>query len=116
MLISQRIRKAEVMNNSDPIFPTRQFPYRKPNVGMAGLESASPVPSHALSPNTIYRFVLGLDAQPSPMSSEDVDQYLRDPFGKGLLSHGRFAMTLQSLLVSPWNRNSQRQQGRLARL
>lgn len=87
------------MTHAGNKFPTRQFPYRKAQDGVVGLESANPVPSQALNPNTIYRFVLGLDVQPKVMTSEEAQQSLQDPFGGKLLIRGRFPLTLRSLLA-----------------
>lgn len=63
------------------------------------MESASPIQSHSLSPNTIYRFVLGSDSQPSEMTRDEALKYLQDPFGSKLLLRGRFPLTLRSLLA-----------------
>ena len=54
--------------------------------------------AEALSPETIYRFVLGLDRRPSEMTSDEVRDLLQDPFGKGVISRGRFPLTLKTLL------------------
>lgn len=72
-------------------FPTRTY-------GPAGLESAGPDNLPPLEPNRVYRFVLGLDDTPRPLTAEESATWLRDPLAELLLKRGAFPQTLQELL------------------
>jgi hypothetical protein len=76
-------------------FPTRNYPYgARPGEAAPPDAVARPEP---VSPNTLYRRVLGLDAQPRPMTTQELEG-LSDPFG-GLLRSGKpFPLTLRQLL------------------
>lgn len=79
---------------ADPAFPTRQYPYRRPDP-TAGPE---PMLAQALTAGTLYRFVVGLDPAPRPLTAEEIEA-LHDPFATGLLGRGSFPLTLRELLA-----------------
>ena len=54
---------------ADPAFPTRQYPYHRPDPA-AGPE---PVPAQPLIPGTLYRFVVGVDPAPRPLTAEEME-------------------------------------------
>jgi hypothetical protein len=74
-------------------FPTRNYPYRRPSPGLA----ADDAPEAPLPAGRLHAFVLGLDAQPRPMSEAEVSS-LRDPFAELLLKRGTFPLTFRALL------------------
>lgn len=51
-----------------------------------------------MAPDTLYRFVRGVDERPAPMPPEQL-RNLRDPLAAGLLCRGIFPMTVQELLA-----------------
>lgn len=57
-------------------FPTRNYPYRAAPAGEVSPPDAVPP-----EPNTLHRFVLGLDSQPRPMTPEELET-LEDPSGR----------------------------------
>ncbi|MEY9606272.1 hypothetical protein AB7M74_001868 [Bradyrhizobium japonicum] len=75
-------------------FPTRNYPYRARAVG----EAAAPDVLSA-EPNTLYRRVLGLDAEPRPMTADEL-KGLADPFGRLLRSGRPFPLTVRDLLAA----------------
>lgn len=79
---------------ADPAFPTRQYPYRRPDPA-AGPE---PMLAQSLTAGTLYRFVVGLDPAPRPLTVEEIEA-LHDPFATGLLGRGSFPLTLRELLA-----------------
>lgn len=74
-------------------FPTRNYPYGVVLEGRASAPDAVPP-----EPNKLHRFVLGLDSQPRPMTSEELET-LADPFGRLLRSGKPFPLTLLQLLA-----------------
>ena len=74
----------------DPAFPTRQYPYHRPDPA-AGPE---PVLAQPLIPGTLYRFVVGVDPAPRPLTAEEIEA-LHDPFATGLLRWKSFPLTLR---------------------
>lgn len=80
---------------ADPAFPTRQYPYRAPDP-TAGPDPAAAV---ALVPGTVYRFVLGVDPAPRPLTADELAA-LEDPFGAALLRRGVFPQTTRELLAA----------------
>lgn len=76
-------------------FPTRNYPYAAPE---SGLESVPQdiLPVSPPAPNQLHRFVLGLDAVPSPMTDTELAE-LEDPFGKLLRSGSPFPLTLRDV-------------------
>lgn len=72
-------------------FPTRQYPDRKLDVQASLLESA-PVEAE-LEPDTLNRFVMGLDQRrPRPMTDAELS-LLSDPFAELLRSSRPFPLT-----------------------
>ena len=53
----------------------------------------------SLESNILYRFVMGLEFEPTPMPEEQVNR-LGDPFATGLLKQGRFPTTLRAVLAA----------------
>lgn len=84
-------------------FPTRNYPYRYPPLRRDGRgegDPASDEPAHpALDPGKLYSFVLGLDPMPRVMTSDEMDNVVRDPFASLLLKRGIFPLTLRNLLA-----------------
>ncbi|CAM3117436.1 hypothetical protein [Skermania piniformis] len=76
---------------ADPLFPTRQFPYRRPDPG-AGPDRIddSPLPAGVL-----HRQLVGRDPTPIPLDPDELVA-LQDPFAE-LLRHGRFPLTMRDL-------------------
>jgi hypothetical protein len=93
------------MSENASSFPTRQFPYRKLSLEEAniaaptGLESSVTPQLPALTPETVYQFIVGLNQRPVAMSADEVNALLRDPFGRLVLAGGRFPLTLRTLLT-----------------
>lgn len=82
-------------------FPTRNYPYRYPAARVEGEEAdavADAVINTPLEAGRIYRFVLGVDELPQPLSAEDADRLLRDPLANLLLKKGTFPLSLRELL------------------
>jgi hypothetical protein len=75
-------------------FPTRNYPYRARAVG----EAAAPDVLRP-EPNTLYRRVLGIDAEPRPMTADEL-KGLADPFGQLLRLGGPFPLTVRDLLAT----------------
>src|SRR5262245_26965215 len=82
-------------------FPTRNYPYRYPcqlqDEGLADAVAAQP---QSLQAGKIYRFVLGLDDSPQPLSDSDAAELLGDPFAELLLKRGTFPLSLEKLLAA----------------
>jgi hypothetical protein len=76
-------------------FPTRNYPYRAPASGQAAPPDS--IPPEPPKPNTLYRRVLGLDAQHRPMTPDELNG-LEDPLGRLLRSGKPFPLTLLQLL------------------
>lgn len=76
-------------------FPTRNYPYR------ARAEGAPPdeLPGEPPKPDTLYRRVLGLDAEPRPLTPDEL-KGLDDPFGHMLRTGRPFPLTLRQLLAA----------------
>lgn len=72
-------------------FPTRNYPYGRVRSGAEG-ESEH----ESLQPDTLHRFVLGLDEHPRPMAQ--AGQELGDPFARLLLARGVFPLSLREVL------------------
>lgn len=54
-----------------------------------------------VKPNQLYRFIEGLDgACPTPMSPQDIQQELHDPFWIGVLSTGNWPGTVQDIATA----------------
>jgi hypothetical protein len=51
-----------------------------------------------LEAGRLYRFVLGVDPAPRPLSVDEANALLRDPFAQLLLGRGTFPLTLRDLL------------------
>ncbi|HEV2861016.1 MAG TPA: hypothetical protein VGX48_08425 [Pyrinomonadaceae bacterium] len=76
-------------------FPTRNYPYHaRPDAAPPDEISAEPPQA-----NTLYRRVLGLDAQARPMTPDEL-KGLDDPFGRLLRSGAPFPLTLRQLLAA----------------
>jgi hypothetical protein len=78
-------------------FPTRNYPYRSTPRVQAAPPDADP--ADPPRPNTLYRRVLGLDAQPRPMTPDELAG-LEDPFGRLLRSGQPFPLTVRQLLAA----------------
>lgn len=75
-------------------FPSRQYAYSIPSEQFAA-ETTTP-PSTALS---VYRFVLGRDPRPQPLSIEQIRTILHDPFARLILQQATIPiLTLRSLI------------------
>jgi hypothetical protein len=81
---------------SDQSFPTRIYPYRKSAAGPAPFSGGAP----PAFPKGVFRFRLGRDATPAPMSAQEVSAELGDPFAQLLLSKGVFPLSLRALLAA----------------
>ncbi len=90
------------MNRSQEKFPTRQYPYRRDvaNGLELAVESTSATPADGLTAGNIYRFVLGIDQQPRPMTTDEIQKELNDAFAVLLLRTGIFPQTLRAVLQS----------------
>jgi hypothetical protein len=75
-------------------FPTRNYSHRAGR-GLAAAPDA--VPPETPKPDTLYRFVLGLDSVPRPMTADEL-KGLDDPFGRLLRSGKTFPLTLRQVL------------------
>ncbi len=82
-------------------FPTRIFPYRKAPADLAA-ETAGPLPT---LPAGVFRFRLGRDARPLPMTAGEIAAELGDPFAQLLLGRGLLPLSLRSLLAALDARN-----------
>jgi hypothetical protein len=76
-------------------FPTRNYPYSRMS---AEAEGEASTPAAGLQTNTLYRFVVGLDTHPRPMTGEEKEA-LGDPFARLLLLRGVFPLSLRALLT-----------------
>lgn len=92
------------MSREEHAFPTRSYPYRyRSTPGEEGTEAdaaAHEVLKMKLEAGCIYRFVLGVDPTPKPLSGNEADNLLRDCFAQLLLRRGTFPLTLRSLLAA----------------
>ncbi|MFO1002305.1 MAG: hypothetical protein U0936_18415 [Planctomycetaceae bacterium] len=90
------------MNRPQEDFPTRRHPYRRTSGGGLGviIESTTSGPVHGLTAGSIYRFVLGVDQQPRPMSNDEIQNKLNDAFAVLLLRTEIFPQTLRAILQS----------------
>jgi hypothetical protein len=84
------------MYRTEHKFPTRSFPYRKVSPEEARMTGLVAEPR--LEAGKVYRLVVGLDTHPTPMSTSDMEELLRDPFAELLLRRGTFPLSLRSLL------------------
>jgi hypothetical protein len=80
-----------------PYFPTRQYPYRKPESGHALEKPTEPLAG--LKAGSVVRFFLGRDDEPTPLEPEDVARELNDPFGRLILTPGHRPQTLFQVLA-----------------
>src|SRR5260370_29507885 len=87
---------ASAMDRVLQSFPTRIYPYRTSEGGLAGIAAAE---AESLSPG-VFRFRLGRDTRPVPMLAEEMAADLQDPFAKLLLSRGVLPLSLRSLLTA----------------
>ncbi len=82
---------------STPPRSERSFPTRTP--ALAGLESAGARGEQmVLEAGRIYRYLLGLDETPRPLTAEETSTLLRDPFAELLLNRAIFPQSLRELL------------------
>jgi hypothetical protein len=77
-------------------FPTRIYPYRRGEVGLAGIVAAE----EESLPSGVFCYRLGRDARPMAMSAEEIAASLQDPFAKLLLSRGVLPLSLRGLLMA----------------
>lgn len=76
-------------------FPSRQ--YRYPRAASRAFELA---PAEIdLQAGTVYRFVLGRDEVPQPMSREEIQATLHDPFARLALATGALPLTLKAVVA-----------------
>jgi hypothetical protein len=76
-------------------FPSRQ--YRYPKAAGRALELVAP--DIELQAGTVYRFVLGRDEAPQPMSREEIEGALHDPFARMALTRNDLPLTLKAVLA-----------------
>jgi hypothetical protein len=91
------------MPGSDPptfSFPTRQYVYRSESASRAAGVAAAPSPELALQPGQVYRFVLGRDLEPQPMTPASVRTTLHDPFAQLVLGRGGAPLSLRAVLAA----------------
>ncbi|NEO61950.1 MAG: hypothetical protein F6J98_16515 [Moorea sp. SIO4G2] len=63
--------------------------------------SAVSVPNcTAVIPDQIYRFVEGIDSCLQPMTDDEIEQMLKDPFATGILSKGTFPENVDALAAA----------------
>lgn len=79
------------MPSSD--FPTRKYRYSRGRGPLESLES--PI---ELQAGTVYRFVLGRDETPIPITPSEIAQTLHDPFALLVLGRGQLPLTLNELV------------------
>lgn len=77
-------------------FPTRNYPFRT-GPGLAAPPDA--LAAEPPKPDTLYRFVLGLDTSPRPMTPDEL-KGLDDPFGRLLRSGRPFPLTLRQVIAA----------------
>ena len=83
-----------------PAFPTRHYPYRRAMAaGAAPLAAELPEDFRPEPGQPVYRFFLGRDEQPVPMTPEEVKAGLHDPFATLFLHQSRHPLTLRDLLA-----------------
>lgn len=87
-------------------FPTRQYSYRPREEGSNAPATFGEAAGVALQPG-VYRFRLGRDIEPQPLSSEDITASLHDPFARLVLLSGKLPSTLRELLAVLEATNSQ---------
>lgn len=88
-------------------FPTRQYPYRREGPADAGILSTAAIPGRSLVPDTLYRFVLGLDSVdelagvtgPRILEKQELDA-LGDPFARMLATSASHPLTARTLVAA----------------
>ena len=87
------------MNRASQTFPPRLYPHRLG--GEAGPSGLAATPRRDVTlPAGVYRFRLGRDVSPFPMTPRNIAAELGDPFAKLLLSHSVLPLSLRSLLAA----------------
>lgn len=80
-----------------PQFPTRHYPYRRPDAGTRA--AAELPPDFQPTPGRAYRFFLGRDPAPVLLTTAEVTELLHDPFARIFLQRERGPVTLRELLA-----------------
>ena len=96
-------------------FPTRQYPYRRDGGGAVQLSAAGSAGTPVLAPDTLYRFIVGLDDAgltgppvPRPLGSDEANT-LNDPFAQLLRQTAPHPLAARRLVAALEPAGMQRQ-------
>ncbi|MBB2821640.1 UNVERIFIED_ORG: hypothetical protein GGD51_005134 [Rhizobium esperanzae] len=77
-------------------FPTRRYPYREPESGVALDTSVDPL--NDIPKASFVRYFLGRDDRPEAIETADVPKHVNDPFAQLILAAGFRPLTLLDIL------------------